>query len=118
MVSLKKRILFITTVYRVGERVYPIIPHLHKFCDMDLLQLNEMSDDMLVYGDMDYRQIFHKKYDMFFDKIYDGKIKSIESMGGNNNNPSQTILNLDYSKYDMIIYDDDRNKHIFKSFFV
>jgi len=111
MVNSKKRILFVVTVYRVGERIHPIIPYLYKFCDIDLLKLNEMSDDMTVYGNIDYRQLFHKKYDSFFDNIYDGKIKSIESMGGKNDKPSQTILDLDYNKYDMIIYDDDRNRH-------
>ena len=75
---MKKKILFIASVYRVGERVYPIIPELHKFADIDLLQINEMSNDMECYGNIDYREIFHNKYDKYFDNIYDGTGSSIE----------------------------------------
>ena len=108
---MKKKILIVATVYRVGERIYPLIPEFHKFADIDLLQLNEMSDDMVSYGNIDYRKLFHEKCDKFFECIYDGTISSIQSQGAKNAHPSETILNLDVTKYDMIFYDDNRNRH-------
>ena len=108
---MKKRILIVATVYRVGERVYPLIPKMHKFADLDLLQVDEMSNDMQNYGNIDYREQFHKKYDKYFDNIIDGTSSSIQSQGATNKNPSNVILNLDVKKYDMIFYDDNRNRH-------
>lgn len=108
---MRKKILFIASIYRVGERTYPIIPELHKFADIDLLQVNEMSKDMHNYGNIDYRDVFHDKYGTFFDNIYDGTLSSIESRGARNSNPSSTILSLDVKKYDMIFYDDNRDRH-------
>ena len=108
---MRKNILIVASIYRVGERVYPLIPKFHKFANVDLLQVNEMSRDMVSYGNINYNEIFHNKYDKFFDNIYDGTISSIESKGARNSNPSKTILNLDINKYDMIFYDDNRNRH-------
>jgi len=108
---MRKKILFIASIYRVGERIYPLIPELHKFADIDLLQVNEMSKDMHNYGNINYRKIFHDKYDAFFDNIYDGTISSIESQGARNSNPSSAVLDIDVKKYDMIFYDDNRNRH-------
>ena len=108
---MKKNILVIASIYRVGERIYPLIPEFHKFANLDLLQVNEMSNDMISYGNIDYRELFHSEYDEFFDNIYDGTISSIESKGARDSNPSQTILDLDATKYDMIFYDDNRSRH-------
>ena len=102
---MKKKILIVATVYRVGERVYPLIPKMHKFADLDLLQVDEMSNDMQNYGNIDYREQFHKKYDKYFDNIIDGTSSSIQSQGATNKNPSNVILNLDVKKYDMIFYE-------------
>ena len=35
----KKSILLVTTQYRAGERIYPIIPHLAKEYNIDLIKL-------------------------------------------------------------------------------
>ena len=102
---MRKKILIIASIYRVGERVYPLIPEFHKFADLDLLQVNEMSNDMVVYGNIDYRKLFHDKYDKFFNNIYDGTVSSIESRGALDSRPSKTILDLDARRYDMIFYD-------------
>lgn len=108
---MRKKILIIASIYRVGERIYPLIHEFHKFADLDLLQINEMSNDMISYGNIDYRELFHIEYDKFFDNKYDGTISSIESKGARDSNPSQTILDLDVTKYDMIFYDDNRTRH-------
>ena len=36
---MRKKILLIVSVFRVGERIHPVIPELHKFADLDLLQM-------------------------------------------------------------------------------
>jgi len=104
-------ILFITTVPRVGERIHPIIPKLREISRLDLLQINEMSNDLSWYGNDDPRKLFHKKYDQYFDNIYDGGRSSIEQYGARNPNPCEVIQNLNLDKYNLIIYDDDRNRH-------
>ena len=70
------KVLLVTTVYRVGEKIYPIIPELSKFCSIDLLRVNEMSYDMRWYGDIDPRMIFDAKYLEFIDDVYDGGFES------------------------------------------
>ena len=40
---MRKKILFIPSIYRVGERIYPLIPELSKFADVDLLLIDDMQ---------------------------------------------------------------------------
>lgn len=108
---MRKKILLIVTVYRVGERIHPVIPELHKFADLDLLQINEMSEGLKWYGTDDPRVLFHEKYDEYFDKIFDGGRSSIEQYGARNHTPCEVIKDLDVSEYDLVLYDDDRDRH-------
>lgn len=108
---MRKKVLLIATIFRVGERIYPIIPELHKFVDIDLLQINEMSKELKWYGTEDPRIKFHKEYDKYFDKIIDGGRQSIEEYGAKNAYPCTEIKNLDVDEYDLIIFDDDRDRH-------
>ena len=62
---MRKRTLFVTSVYRVGERIYPIIPELYKFSDIDLLKVNEMSSEMDWYGTIDPRIHFEQSYNQY-----------------------------------------------------
>jgi len=100
-----KKILFVATVYRVGERIYSVIPELSKHFDLDLLLINEMSKEMNWYGDTDQRDIFHSLYDTHFDEIFDAGFKST------NSNPSKMLSSIDVNKYDLILYDDDRKRY-------
>jgi len=84
-----KRILLITSQYRVGERIYPIIPHLAKEYDIDLLKVYQMADNHKWVGDIDMRGVFNKKYSDYFQNIYQHK--------------------CDVSNYDLIISDDNRD---------
>ena len=52
-----KRILLITSQYRVGERIYPIIPHLAKEYNIDLLKVYQMADNHKWVGDIDMRGV-------------------------------------------------------------
>ena len=57
-----KKILFITTQYRVGERIYPIIPYLYKNYELDLLTLYQMHPSHKWPGSFDLRSLFSLKY--------------------------------------------------------
>jgi len=100
-----KKILFVATVYRVGERIYPTIPELSKYFNLDLLLINEMSKDMNWYGDNDPRKLFHRLYRTYFDNVYDAGFEST------NVNPSKLISDLDVDEYDLIVVDDDRPRY-------
>ena len=100
-----KKILLVATVYRVGERIYSAIPKLSLLADIDILLINQMSPMCKWYGDKDPRLAFHKKYNKFFDIILDAGANST------NRTPSHAIDSIDVSKYDLILYDDNRNRH-------
>ena len=85
----KKNILFITTQYKVGERIYPIIPFLSKKYNLDLLKMYHMHPILGKWGgNKDLRQVFDKNYLSYFSSSF------------------SSIPNL--SKYDLIIADDNR----------
>ncbi len=88
-----KKILFIAIQYRNGERIYPTIPYLSKDYELDLLKLYEMRPDHKWTGNIDLRNIFNSKYLKYFSNII----------------PS--INDIDYSKYDLILCDDDRARN-------
>lgn len=84
-----KKILFITSQYRVGERIYPIIPLLSEISELHLLKVYQMSNEYRWIGDYDLRSVFDKKYLSYFKQVF---------------------YNMcDVSKYDLIICDDNRN---------
>ena len=66
----KKSILLVTTQYRAGERIYPIIPHLSKKYNIDLVKLYQMHPNHIWKGDKDMRVVFDAKYSSFFNKTY------------------------------------------------
>ena len=64
-----KKILFITTQYRVGERIYPIFPSLSEEYEIHLLLLYQMNPSHKWPGNFDIRTLFHKKYSKYFTKV-------------------------------------------------
>ena len=84
-----KRILLITSQYRVGERIYPIIPHLAQEYDIDLLKVYQMADNHKWVGDVDPRSKFDEQYLHLFDSVFQDS--------------------CDVSNYDLIISDDNRH---------
>jgi len=60
---MKKRILFITSTYRTGEKVYPILDELSLHCDIDVMNLYQMSPLTAWDGSIDLRQNFYNKCD-------------------------------------------------------
>ena len=57
-----KRILLISTIYRVGERIYPIIPKLSEEFEVDVLKTAQMGNRMVWYGNDDLRKVFDDLY--------------------------------------------------------
>jgi len=82
-------ILFVTTLYRVGERIYPIIPKLSDNYSLDVMMLYQMNPSYQWPGDTDLRDNFNNNYLHYFDNIYNS-------------------ININYDKYDLIITDDNR----------
>ena len=86
-----KRILLISTIYRVGERIYPIIPKLSEEFEVDVLKTSQMGDKITWYGNGDLREVFDNLYGEYVKNIFHKK-------------PS--LYN-----YDLIIMDDDRPRY-------
>jgi len=87
-----KKILLVATVYRIGERIYPIIPELSKEFHIDVLRTAQMSSKNSWYGDNDYRILFDKLYNQYVDNIFTDSMPDIKS-------------------YDLIIFDDCRPRN-------
>ena len=89
--SNKKNILFVTTQYRAGERIYPIISHLSTKYNLDLFKTYHMHPDTGKWGgDIDMRAKFDELYSIHFQNSY----KQIEE--------------ISFDKYNLIIADDCR----------
>lgn len=87
----KKSILFVTTQYRTGERVYPIIPFLAKDYNLDLYKTYHMHPQTGRWGgDKDLRKVFDTQYGKFFKETF------------------SEVNNINFSKYNLIITDDCR----------
>ena len=89
-----KKILLSATIYRVGERIYPIIPELSKEYNLDVYRHAQMSDKLKWYGDNDCRLMFDTKYMDYVDNIY---------------HDLPTLNN-----YDLVLFDDCRPRNSLK----
>ena len=84
-------ILFITTQYRSGERIYPIIPELSKQYNLDLFKTYHMHPTKGRWGgNIDGRIEFDKEYKKYFKNYY------------------YEIDNIPFENYNLIISDDCR----------
>ena len=83
-----KKILFILSQYRVGERIYPIIPNLAQTYELHLLPIYQMRTNYIWPGDVDLRSKFYSKYLKYFKHVL---------------NTADDVL-----EYDLIISDDNR----------
>ena len=86
-----KKVLLIATVYRVGERIYPIIPKLSKEFEVDVLKTSQMGNKIQWYGDKDLRLVFDKLYSEYVNNIF--------------------YEMPDLNQYDLILMDDDRPRY-------
>ena len=85
-----KKILFIFSQYRVGERIFPVVEKLDGY-ELHCLLVYEMNSRHKWPGDFDLRKVFFEKYKKFFTKI------------------SESINDLNYQEYHLIVADDNRH---------
>jgi len=84
-------ILFITTQYRSGERIYPIIPELSKQYNLDLFKTYHMHPTKGKWGgNIDGRKVFDITYGQYFTNCY------------------SELRDINFEKYNLIISDDCR----------
>ena len=83
-----KKILIVTSQYRVGERMYPVIPYLAEDYKLDLLKVYQMLPSHKWVGTLDMRSIFYEQYLKFFQNVYQDY--------------------TDPKEYDLILTDDNR----------
>ena len=94
-----KHILIVTTIYRCGERMYPIIPKLAESYKVSLLTLYQMHRGGRYLGwngTTDMRDTFDNEYSKYFENHWTGEVygKGL----------------LDVSQFDAIIQDDCRSR--------
>lgn len=87
------KILLVATQYRTGERIYNTIPMLAKKYNLDLLRLYQMKSHYPWPGNVNMVKHFDSLYLKYFYEIY------------------EYIDDVDYSKYDLIIFDDNRERN-------
>lgn len=98
------RILLVATIYRVGEKIYPIIPELSKEFDVDVFMYNQMSEKTPWYGDKDPRPKFKRNCESLGINVIIGPGNSEVSK-----DPESLSLfkSIDFNNYDLVILDDN-----------
>tara|TARA_R100001509_G_scaffold21481_1_gene11257 strand:- start:7205 stop:8239 length:1035 start_codon:yes stop_codon:yes gene_type:complete len=96
-----KKILFVTTQYRTGERIYPVLPWLCKNFSVDLFRSYQMDYSHKWVGDIDMRKIFDQKYINLFKKVY----------------ALSEFSSINVSDYDIILTDDNRSRNLLPEFY-
>lgn len=103
-----KKILLIATVYRCGEKIYPIIPHLCKNYEVDVLMFNQMSKTTPWFGDKDPRPAFYKQCKEWGANVIQGP--SHKEVANNYKNGERMSRLVSGNKYDLVILDDNKMK--------
>ncbi|MBC8421959.1 MAG: hypothetical protein H8E03_00905 [Pelagibacteraceae bacterium] len=99
------KILFVTSIYRTGEKIFPIIPELTKHFSVDLLTVNEMCFDYDWYGNDDLRIKFFDQWGKYFDNSYESSYEDVK--------PG----NLDLTPYKFVLLDDLRPRYNLDKFY-
>jgi hypothetical protein len=98
------RILFVTSVFRVGERVYPAITKLSKLVTVDVLFNAQMSPQTSWHGDIDLRQPWYKEWGDLHTfstpRWDDGRLSSLSL--------SKLCSGAILEDYDLVIFDDNK----------
>ena len=86
---MKYKILFISTHYRISEKLFGLFPDLSTIGDIDLYCLGQMDLNKQWDGDIDLRLIMVDKLKLFINKL---------------------VTNINVKNYNVIIYDDNRTQ--------
>lgn len=103
-------ILFITTVYRTGEKIYPIIPKLAKKYNVDVLNMYQMSDKTHWVNECDPRINFYNMCDKYCSNVVHGPAY-VHNADIDSKNNSDFIKKIDEylekNYYDLVIWDNN-----------
>ena len=94
---MKSKVLFVSTIHRIGERVYPLLLRIAEEYTVDILQTYMMRPDYVWPGDKDIRYDFFNTHRDKFNLIFDG------------GHPIDKLP--EPFDYEFIIYDDNRDSH-------
>ena len=98
--------LFVFTVPRCTEKLYPLIPELSKLGEVDSYHIGEMSQETPWSGNIDLRIRYKAKYRHYINQFIEGP--GFKTWG--ENIKSRAYENIDFKKYDLIIVDDSRRE--------
>ena len=103
-------VLFITTVYRTGEKIHPVIPALAEHCIVDVMNLLQMSDETPWVGTEDPRERFWDMCEEVCDKVFYGP-KFVDDNDTNGKVYGEFVEDLDSllprGFYDLVILDNN-----------
>ena len=100
---MKRRLLFITSIYRVGERVYPVIPRLAEVMQVDVLFNGQMSPTSPWHGDFDLRQSVFKSFRKLCKNVFSG----VPYPGGKKASRAGMLAGANPVKYHAVMFDDN-----------
>ncbi len=69
-----RNILLVTTFYRVGEKVYSLIPELSKHFNIYVLHTICMTDNTPVKSGYNPKPLFNNEYGSYMSKVYEGPL--------------------------------------------
>jgi len=99
-----KRILLVATIYRCGEKIYPIIPGLCSKYEVDVFMFNQMSLNTPWEGDRDPRNDFREFCIKNNARVFQSKPYNFITK---NHNSSSILEPIDIRRYDAVILDDN-----------
>lgn len=103
----KERILLTFTIYRSGEKIFPIIPALCEHYDVDVLTINQMSIDSPWMGDYDPRVEFYEQCKDWGANLIQGPGYGVVRHTYDN---LKIVNHIDFSKYKLVLVDDNIGK--------
>ena len=98
-------ILLVATVYRCGEKIYPVIEPLAKRHSIDVFCLGQMSENTPWPGNVDLRKPFYKKCSEVCTNVIQGAGHA--GVGKHYRDGKKLCSSLNLSSYDVVLIDDN-----------
>lgn len=98
------KILIIATIYRCGEKMYPVIKPLLREHDVDVLLFSQMSPQTPWYGSQDLRQRFYANCKKWGANLLVGPTASVVAR---DHKTRKLAKGIDFSRYKLVILDDN-----------
>jgi len=98
-------VLLVATIYRCGEKVYPLVEPLAEKYGCDVLLLGQMSPGTPWAGDVDVRHPFYDLCKRVCGQVFEGA--TFKELAKSCENGKALCRGIDFKKYDLIIFDDN-----------